>query len=58
MTRPLTRPTSKGIRYFLPRAHPNAPDATTPKFANNDEHVAAVMAAGGFGVLNVNGHRR
>lgn len=37
---------------------PNATDTSTPRFANNDEHVAAVMAAGGFGVLNVNGHRR
>lgn len=28
--------------------NPNSTDYTTPKFAHDDEHVAAVLEAGGF----------
>lgn len=44
--------------YTKASPNPNSIDMSVPKFADDDGHVAAVLAQGGFSVLNVEAFRK
>ncbi len=43
----------RSIIHDRPCTAPYAPDSSTPRFANDDAHVAACLRLGGFPVLEV-----